>query len=64
MKHVAVQTGQRGSGLVQIVKGPPSGSRVVQNAASFLLDGDLVKPVEAGAAATQPAAPQPAARAK
>ena len=64
VKHVAVQTGQRGSGLVQIVKGPPSGSRVVQNAASFLLDGDLVKPVEAGTAAAQPAAPQPAARAK
>ena len=64
VKHVAVQTGQRGSGLVQIVKGPASGSRVVQNAASFLLDGDLVKPVEAGAAAAQPAATQPAARAK
>ncbi len=64
VKHVAVQTGQRGSGLVQIVKGPASGSRVVQNAASFLLDGDLVKPVEAGTAAAQPAAPQPAARAK
>ena len=64
VKHVAVQTGQRGSGLVQIVKGPASGSRVVQNAASFLLDGDLVKPVEASAAAAQPAAPQPAARAK
>jgi len=59
VKHVAVQTGQRGSGLVQIVKGPPAGSRVVQNAASFLLDGDLVKPTEAAAAA-----PQPAARAK
>ena len=65
VKHVAVQTGQRGSGLVQIVKGPPAGSRVVQNAASFLLDGDLVKPVEAGAAAApKAAAPQPAARAK
>ncbi|MBP7701679.1 MAG: efflux RND transporter periplasmic adaptor subunit [Phenylobacterium sp.] len=64
VKHVAVQTGQRGSGLVQIVKGPASGARVVQNAASFLLDGDLVKPVEAGVAAAQPAAPQPAARAK
>ena len=65
VKHAAVQTGQRGSGLVQIVKGPPAGSRVVQNAASFLLDGDLVKPVEAGAAAApKAAAPQPAARAK
>lgn len=41
-----VQTGQRGGGLVQLVKGPPAGSRVVQNAAAFLLDGDLIKPAE------------------
>ena len=64
VKHVAVQTGQRGSGLVQIVKGPSAGARVVQNAASFLLDGDLVKPVEADAAPAQAAAPQAPARAK
>jgi HlyD family secretion protein len=49
-----VQTGQRGSGLVQILKGPPAGSRVVANAASLLLDGDLVRPVE-GAEAAAPA---------
>lgn len=55
VKRVPVQTGQRGSGLVQIVRGPPAGARVVQNAASFLLDGDLVKPVEARAVAAQPA---------
>jgi HlyD family secretion protein len=46
VKHVTVQTGQRGGGLVQLIKGPPAGSRIVQNAAAFLLDGDLVKPVE------------------
>ena len=57
VKHVAVQTGQRGSGLVQIVSGPAAGARVVQNAASFLLDGDLVKPVETAA---QPAPKTPA----
>jgi len=42
--RVLVQTGQRGGGLVQLVKGPPAGSRIVQNAAAFLLDGDLVRP--------------------
>ena len=34
-----------------------AGARVVQNAASFLLDGDLVKPVETAA---QPAPKTPA----
>ena len=56
-QELAVQTGQRGSGLVQIVSGPAAGARVVQNAASFLLDGDLVKPVETAA---QPAPKTPA----
>jgi HlyD family secretion protein len=46
VKRVPVRTGMRGSGLVQIVDGPPAGSRVVANSASFLLDGDLVRPVE------------------
>jgi HlyD family secretion protein len=53
--RVPVQTGQRGAGLVQIVRGPPAGTRVVENAAAFLLDGDLVRPVAAAPAA--PAAP-------
>lgn len=60
VKRVAVQTGQRGSGLVQIVRGPPAGARVVQNAASFLLDGDLVKPTEGRVAAARPAPKTPA----
>lgn len=62
VKRVAVQTGQRGSGLVQIVRGPGAGARVVENAASFLLDGDLVKPVLAGAPARPAAEPTGAAR--
>ena len=36
----------RGSGLVQVLEGPPAGSRVVASAASFLLDGDPVRPIE------------------
>ena len=49
VKRVAVKTGMRGSGLVQILAGPPAGSRVVQNAASFLLDGDKVRPTQGAA---------------
>ena len=46
VKRVTVQTGPRGSGLVSLIKGPPAGSRVVLNAAAFLLDGDMVRPSE------------------
>jgi HlyD family secretion protein len=46
VKQVAVRTGMRGSGLVQLTEGPAPGARVVASAASFLLDGDLVRPVE------------------
>ena len=61
IKRVPVKTGQRGSGLVQILQGPPAGTRVVKSAGAFLLDGDLVRPVEEGAAA--PAAkPAPAVK--
>ena len=49
--RVLVQAGARGSGLVQLVQGPPVGTRVVANAASLLLDGDLVRPVEGAAPA-------------
>mgnify|MGYP001206613692 CR=1 FL=1 len=58
VKRVNVVTGARGGGLVTLTKGPPAGTRVIQNAAAFLLDGDLVKPVEGNA--TPAAAPAPA----
>jgi HlyD family secretion protein len=44
--RVMVETGARGSGLVQLVRGPPAGTRVVANASSLLLEGDLVRPQE------------------
>jgi HlyD family secretion protein len=53
VRRVAVQTGQRGAGLVQIVRGPAAGTRVVENAAAFLLDGDLVRPMTGAAPAPQ-----------
>ena len=60
VKRVSVQTGARGGGYVQLTKGPAAGTRVVQNAAAFLLDNDLIKPVEGravAAPAAKPAAP-------
>ena len=50
VRRAPVQTGQRAGGQVQLVKGPPAGSRVVAAAGAFLLDGDKVRPVEAAAA--------------
>lgn len=70
VRRVAVQTGQRGGGLVELVRGPPVGARVVQSASAFLLDGDLVQPVTggsaqpAGKAQPQPKAAQPQAEPK
>ena len=46
VKRAPVRTGMRGAGLVQIIDGPPAGTVVVASAASFLLDGDLVRPAE------------------
>jgi HlyD family secretion protein len=54
VKRAPVQTGPRGGGRVVLTKGPPAGTRVVATASAFLLDGDLIKPVE-GAAAAQAA---------
>jgi HlyD family secretion protein len=64
VRRVLVQAGQRGGGLVQLIKGPAVGSRIVQNAAAFLVDGDLVRPSETAlaAAAPPPAEPPKAAR--
>ena len=60
VRRVGVQTGQRGGGWVELVRGPAAGARVVRNAAGFLLDGELVRPVEgeAQAAPAAKAAPQ------
>lgn len=55
LRRVPVRTGQRGSGLVQLIQGPPAGARVVASAGSLLLDGDMVKPIEASAPAAAPA---------
>lgn len=62
VKRALVQTGARGGGLVQIVKGPPAGTRIVASAASLFLDGDLVRPVEGPAPAKATAGKSAAAK--
>ena len=66
VRQVAVKTGARGGGYVELVSGPPAGSRVLQRAASLVLPGDVVRPVQGAApAAASPAAkvaPKPAAK--
>jgi HlyD family secretion protein len=52
-----VSTGQRGSGFVELLSGPPPGSRVLLGASSFVLEGDKVDPVDAN----PPGAPAPPA---
>lgn len=53
VKQVPVKLGERTGNYVQLVEGPPAGSRVLAIGSSFTLDGDVINPVEEGA-------PQPA----
>jgi HlyD family secretion protein len=57
--RVAVRTGQRSGGFVELLQGPPAGSRVLVTGASFVLDGDKVAPVESQSADGQPRDGQP-----
>ena len=43
--RVAVTTGTRGGGLVELLTGPAAGSRVVEKVSAMLVPGDIVKPV-------------------
>lgn len=52
--RVPVTTGQHGGGYVELLTGPPAGSRVVAKASAQLTPGDYVKP------ANDPGAPAPA----
>ena len=56
VRPVAVRIGRRGSGMVELVGGPPVGSRVLTGSQDFVLPGDVVRPVRA---ARPTAAPSP-----
>lgn len=49
VRQIFVKTGLHSGGFVELLQGPPVGSRVLLGAAEFVLQGDLVKPVETGA---------------
>ena len=55
VRQVPVRTGGRAKGLVELLEGPPAGSRVALGGSAFVLNGDKVRPTEAGAAAPAPA---------
>jgi HlyD family secretion protein len=56
VRRVAVRTGTRAGGWVELLQGPPAGARVALGGSAFVLDGDLVRPVQAAAPAARPAA--------
>jgi HlyD family secretion protein len=54
-----VKLGDRMGEYVQLVSGPPAGSRVLATGSAFTLDGDLIQPIEEEAAATPAAEAKP-----
>ena len=56
VKQTPVKLGERTGDYVQLIDGPPAGTRVLAVGSSFTLDGDIISPVEDGAGPA-PAAP-------
>ena len=52
-RQTPIRTGQRGGGWVELLDGPPVGSRVLLGGSAFTLDGDLVKPTDASGKAAR-----------
>lgn len=52
VKTTQVRIGRRANGYVELIDGPPAGSRVLLGAQGFVLDGDQVTPIDATAEAT------------
>lgn len=44
VRQVTIKAGQHVGGYVELIQGPPAGSRVLLGGATFVLPGDLVKP--------------------
>lgn len=52
VRRVGVRSGERADGFVELIQGPPPGSRVALGGSAFVLNGDRVRPVELAAAGT------------
>lgn len=46
VRRVPIRSGARADGFVELIQGPPPGSRVALGGSAFVLDGDPVRPVE------------------
>ncbi len=60
VRRVAVKTGARAQGMVELTEGPPAGARVLLGGGAFVLDGDKVRLVDPRAADGQNADSQKA----
>lgn len=60
--RVAVRTGRRSEGHVELVSGPAVGSQIALAGGAFLIDGDLVRPEPVKPVPAKPVAATPAAR--
>ena len=49
VREVGVRTGARGGGWVELLEGPPVGTRVALGASSFVIEGEVVRPVRSAA---------------
>lgn len=45
-KRMAVRTGTRAGGFVELLQGPAAGTQVLLSGAAFVLEGDIVRPVK------------------
>ena len=57
VRQTPVKLGQRTGDYVELVEGPPAGSRVLAIGSAFTLDGDVIKPADDTAPPAAPAAP-------
>ena len=53
ISRAPIVSGQRGGGYVELISGPPAGSRVVAKAAAMLVTGDKIVPVSGSAGAAR-----------
>ena len=52
-----VKLGQRSGDYVELIDGPPAGSRVLATGSAFTLDGDVINPTDDTVAPAPAAAP-------
>jgi HlyD family secretion protein len=50
VRRVPVKLGEHAGDYVQLVQGPPAGSRILSVGAAFALEGDVIQPIEEGVA--------------